>query len=361
MTTVSDNPQSVRDIIQSGAVLPAHPLALTARGTIDETHQRALTRYYVDSGAGGIAVGVHTTQFAIRERGMYPEVLQLAADAAREWTERPFALIAGITGRTSQAQDEASIAVSAGYHAGLLNLAAFRGETEASILSHCREIAQQIPLIGFSLLPEVGGLHLSYAFWREFAAIDQVIAIKMAPFNRYRTIDIVRAVVDAHAEGRITLYTGNDDHVVLDLVTPFLVRRDKEAVSVRIKGGLLGHWSVWTSTAVKMLERIHAEAETGSVSDDLLGLDSLVTDSNGAIYDALNDFRGCIPGGLEVLRRQGLVDSTRCLEDRDKLSVGQMAEIDRVIATYPDLADDEFVAQNLERWLSPVPNVVPVA
>lgn len=342
-------------IFREGTVIPAHPLALTAERTLDERRQRALTRYYLDAGVGGVAVGVHTTQFAIREKGLYEPVLRLAAEECRTWTDRPIALIAGLTGDTPQAVAEAELAASLGYDAGLLNVARLRGRPESDVLEHCRRVAAVIPVIGFALLPEVGGFHLSYDFWREFAEIDGVIGIKMAPFNRYRTLDIVRAVVDARAEHRITLYTGNDDHIVLDLLQPFRIPRDGEHVTVRIRGGLLGHWSVWTHAAVA---QFHALREVGDpVPMDALALDSVVTDCNNAIYDGVNDFAGCIPGCLEVLRRQGLVEGTWCLDENETLSPGQLEEIDRVYASHPDQNDDDFVRAGLDRWLNtPAPS-----
>lgn len=339
-------------IIAQGAVIPAHPLALTADRRIDERRQRALSRYYLDAGAGGLAVGVHTTQFGIRAAGLYPEVLRLAAEEAATWVDRPVALIAGVTGRTPQALAETATAREAGYDAVLLNLAAWRGALEADILAHCRTVAETAPVIGFALLPEVGGMHLSYDFWRGFAELDNVIAIKMAPFNRYRTLDIVRAVVDAGAEERIALYTGNDDHIVLDLLQPFVFRRGDEDVTVRIVGGLLGHWSVWTHRAVALFERLRAAGAADDVPRELLALDSQVTDANRAVYDAVNDFAGCIPGVHEVLRRQGLLEGVWCLDDTETLSPGQQEDITRVMAAYPHLTDDDFVTAHRAAWLS---------
>jgi len=343
--------KSALDVICEGAVIPAHPLVLDSSRTLDRRRQRALSRYYIDAGVGGIAVGVHTTQFAIRQHGIFGDVLSITADAVNDWADRPVALVAGVIGDTAQAVSEAELAASLGYTAAMLNVAAWKGRTEREILEHAREVAQVLPLIGFSLLPEVGGFHLSYNFWRQFAEIDGVIAIKMAPFNRYRTLDIVRAVVDARAEERITLYTGNDDHIVLDLLQPFVIPRDGTYVTVHIKGGLLGHWSVWTQAAVTQFGSI-TEAQGGTISHGLLGLDSIVTDSNGAIYDALNDFAGCIPGCLEVLRRQGLVEGIWCLDPAETLSPGQLEEIDRVYAAHPSLNDDSFVAAHLAAWLA---------
>lgn len=347
-------PSPVLALLRGGTVLPAHPLALTADRQLDRTRQRALTRYYMDAGAGGVAVGVHTTQFAIREAGLYAPVLELAAETVADWADAARLLVAGVTGPTAQALDEARTARGLGYHAVLLNLARLKGASEAEILQHCRAVAAEMPVIGFALLPEVGGFHLSYGFWRAFAGIENVIAIKMAPFNRYRTLDIIRAVADAGAEARVTLYTGNDDHIVLDLLQPFVVRDPGGEVErrLRIRGGLLGHWSVWVRPAVEMLTRIHALPDDADVPQDLLALDSIVTDCNGAIYDALNDLRGCIPGCLEVLRRQGLLAGTWCLDPAETMSPGQIDEIDRVYRQYPEMNDDGFVRANLQRWLA---------
>ena len=348
----SELPRTVQRILREGAVIPAHPLALDADRRLDMRRQRALTRYYIDAGSGGLAVGVHTTQFAIREVGLYEPVLRLAAETARSWTERPLALVAGLVGPTIQAVREARLAVSLGYHAGLLSLAALKGASEDEIVAHCEAVAAEIPLVGFYLQPAVGGLPLGARFWRRFAAIDNVIAIKVAPFNRYRTLDVVRGVVAAGAEDRVTLYTGNDDHIVLDLVVPFDVPRDGVLRRVRFKGGLLGHWSVWTASAVTLLERCRAARERDSVDADLLALDARVTDCNAAFFDVANNFHGCIAGCHEVLRRQGLLAGAWCLDAKEGLSPGQKQDIDRVLVEHADLSDDAFVAENLERWLS---------
>ncbi len=344
-------PDAVLAVLRRGAVIPAHPLALTAERRLDERRQAALTRYYIDAGAGGLAVGVHSTQFTIREAGLYAPVLALAMDTARAWTERPLPMIAGLLGRTAQAVDEARTARDLGYHAGLLGLAAFRDTPEDEIVAHCAAVAEVLPLVGFYLQPAVGGIALPASFWRRFAAIDNVVAIKVAPFDRYRTLDVVRGVVEARAEERVSLYTGNDDNILLDLVTPYVLRRDGEYVTVRFRGGLLGHWNVWVRTAVELLARAHAAVDSGRVDADLLGLAAQVTDCNAALFDVANGFRGCIAGGHEVLHRQGLMRGAWCLDPDERLSPGQREEIDRVIASYPHLADDAFVARNLHRWL----------
>jgi Dihydrodipicolinate synthetase family len=345
------NPQ-VLATLRKGVVIPAHPLALDAERKLDPRRQRALTRYYLDAGAGGLAVGVHTTQFAIREAGLFEPVLELALRSAADWARRPVVMIAGLVGRTAQAVKEAQIARGLGYHAGLLSLAALKGASEDELIAHAQAVARELPLVGFYLQPAVGGLVLPVSFWRRFAAIENVVAIKIAPFNRYRTLDVVRGVVEAGAAERVTLYTGNDDHIVLDLVTPFTVAANGRATTVRIKGGLLGHWSVWVKTAVDLLDRIHAAVAGADVPGDLLALDSQITDCNVAIFDVANDFHGVIAGCHEILRRQGLLAGIWCLDPDETLGPGQRQEIDRVCAAYPHLNDDAFVRANLERWLS---------
>jgi hypothetical protein len=349
-------PGAVRALLQRGTVIPAHLLALDAQRRLDVRRQRALTRYYLDAGAGGLAVGVHSTQFAIRDAGLYEPVLRLALETARDWVPlggtRPLVMIAGLAGRTAQARREAALARELGYHAGLLSLAAMRGAGEDEILAHCREVAQEIALVGFYLQPAVGGIALSAAFWEAFARLPQVVAIKIAPFHRYRTLDVLRGVVAARAEDRIALYTGNDDHIVLDLVTPFALPRDGGEVVVRIRGGLLGHWSVWTRRAVELLERCHAAAARGGVDAELLALDARVTDCNAAFFDVAHDFAGCIAGCHEVLRRQGLLEGIWCLDPAEGLSPGQAEEISRVREAHPMLNDDGFVAAHRARWLA---------
>jgi dihydrodipicolinate synthase/N-acetylneuraminate lyase len=333
------------ELLRRGTVIPAHPLALDARRKLDARRQRALARYYLDAGSGGLAVGVHATQFAIREAGLYEPVLRIAAEEA---AARKALLIGGLAGTTAQARREAELARGLGYHAGMLSLGAMKGASIDELVEHCAAIAAEIPLVGFYLQTAVGGIALPMEFWRRFAAIDNVVAIKIAPFNRYATLDVVRGVVAARAEERIALYTGNDDHIVLDLAVPFAVKRGGEEVRVRMRGGLLGHWSVWTRSAVRLLERIQA----GPMDEDLLALDARVTDCNSAFFDVAHNFAGCIPGCHEVLRRQGLLEGTWCLDPNEKLSPGQSQEIDRVYREHADLADDAFVRANLERWLS---------
>jgi len=338
-----------RKRLTGGVAIPALPLALHGDGAWSKQHQRALVRYYHDAGAGGLAVGVHSTQFEIREpqHGLYEPVLRLAAQTLDDWgADESFVRIAGICGDTGQAMAEAGIAKTYGYHAGLLSLAALKDADEAQMLDHCQAVAEAIPVVGFYLQPAVGGRVLSYEFWRKFFEIEGVVAVKVAPFNRYQTWDVVRAVIDA-GRADVTLYTGNDDNIIADLLTPF--RHD--GTTRRIAGGLLGQWAVWTQKAVGILDEIHA---IGDEPIDPLWMqrNAQLTDANAVVFDAANGFSGCIPGIMEVLRRQGLVPSIRCLDEKERLSPGQSKELDRVIAAYPWLVDDEFVARHLDRWLA---------
>ncbi|MBN7786472.1 dihydrodipicolinate synthase family protein [Ponticoccus gilvus] len=352
MTDWTDIPAPVLDLIQKGTVIPAHPLALDDGNNLDRIRQRALTRYYLDAGAGGLAVGVHTTQFEIREHGLFEPVLKACSEAAEDWSDRPLVRIAGLVGPTEQARREAHIARDLGYHAGLISLAALKTASMDELVAHCREVAKEIPLFGFYLQPAVGGMTLPFEFWRHFAEIENVIGIKMAPFDRYGTLDVVRGVAAARAEDRITLYTGNDDHIVGDLLTPFKIARDDALLTLRIRGGLLGHWSVWTKAAVELYQRCRAAADSGQIPADLLALDTEVTDCNAALFDVANGFRGAIAGCHEVLRKQGFLTHVRCLSPEERLSPGQAEEIARVARDHPHLTDDAFVADNLERWLA---------
>jgi dihydrodipicolinate synthase/N-acetylneuraminate lyase len=349
----------IRSHLQAGQVIPAHPLALDARRRFDERHQRALTRYYIAAGAGGIAVGVHTTQFEIRDpqHGLLAPVLELAsrvADEALANAQRPLIKIAGVCGRTGQALAEARLALYHGYHAGLLSLGAWQNATEQQILEHCQLVAESIPLVGFYLQPAVGGRVLSYSFWRDFAEIPSVVAIKVAPFNRYQTLDVVRAVADAGRED-IALYTGNDDNIVVDLLTRFPCmggRGGARPFEPRIAGGLLGHWAVWTRRAVELLEEIKVARDGTELSTRWLTRAAAITDANGALFDVRHNFAGSIAGIHEVLWRQGLLAGPWCLGPHEVLSLGQREEIDRVIRTYPEMTDDAFVAEHLDEWLT---------
>ena len=341
----------VRAHLLAGHVIPAMPLALTRTRRWDERHQRALVRYYIDAGVGGLAVGVHATQFAIREPqfGLFEPVLALAAETARAWlgpAGRSFALIAGLCGRTDQALREAAVAARHGYHAGLLSLGAWPRDSDAAVLRHCRRVAREFPLIGFYLQPAVGGRVFSYRFWREFAEIPEVVAVKIAPFNRYRTLDVVRAVCDAGRDD-LALYTGNDDHIIADLLTPFSFGGRTR----HIAGGLLGQWGVWTERAVALWRELRSARPAARSAAGWLERNAALTDANAAIFDAAHGFAGCLPGVHEVLRRQGLFATNACLDPNERLSPGQAAEITRVTRAYPWLVDDAFVQKNLSRWL----------
>ena len=345
---------TVLQTLRKGVVIPAHPLALNAQRELDDRRQVALTRYYCEAGAGGIAVGVHTTQFAIRnpQVGLFEPVLRLAAQAASEFERRSgkgLVKVAGVCGPTPQAVSEAEFARNAGYDLALLSLAALPTATDAELLEHCRAVAREIPVCGFYLQPSVGGRLLSYEFWRSFCAIEAVVAIKVAPFNRYQTLDVVRGVVGSGRAGDIALYTGNDDNIIPDLLSEFRV----DGGTASFRGGLLGQWAVWTRRAVELLERIHRCREAnGEDAAEILAESSAVTDANAALFDVRNRFAGCIAGLHEILRRQGLLAGRWCLDPAEDLSPGQLQEIDRVAAAYQHLTDDDFVKNNVDRWLS---------
>lgn len=345
--------QELKKLLAEGTVIPAHPLALNADRTFNEENQRLLTQYYIASGAGGIAVAVHSTQFEIRdpEINLFETVLRLASeeiDKAR--IERPFIKIAGICGPTEQAVSESRIASELGYDTGLLSMGGLQGWTEDAILDRVRAVAAEIPVFGFYLQPSVGGRIFSYKFWEEFVNIDNVEAIKCASFNRYQTLDVMRAVAHSPRREEVIMYTGNDDNIVADLLTPYEFTVEGKPVRVDFKGGLLGHWAVWTRKAVELMEEIkeHKKNLNGSSEINLLTKGVKITDVNAALFDPANDFRGCIPGIHEVLRRQGLMDGIWCLDPNEVLSNGQMEEIDRVYSDYPELNDDEFVKEFLK-------------
>lgn len=345
---------SVFSALHSGLVIPAHPLALTESGQLDERHQRALTRYYHAAGAGGLAVGVHTTQFEIRDVGLLQPVLELAAetvaacDAARS---RQTVRIAGVCGGTEQAVSEARLAADLGYHAGLLSLAALGTASLDVLVGHCQEVAAVIPLVGFYLQPAVGGRVLPRNFWRRFAQIPNVVAIKAAPFNRYQTLDVLRGVAESGRADEIALYTGNDDHILLDLLTEHDIPTEEGPCQLEFAGGLLGHWACWTTRAVEHLELAKRGRRSGTIARSALALAAQITESNAALFDPEHDFAGCIAGIHHVLHRQGLMASTRTLNPNERLSPGQAEAIDRIYAVYPHLTDDDFVAEHLDEWL----------
>ncbi len=350
---------AVLDVLRRGTVIPAHPLALTQDGKFDERHQRALTRYYCAAGAGGVAVGVHTTQFEIRQpqHGLFKPVLELARETAAACAAslgRPVVLIGGICGKTPQALEEAAFLNETGYDAGLLSLAALKDETVPELLAHCRAVAEILPIMGFYLQPAVGGRVLPAGFWRQFAEIENVIAIKMAPFNRYQTFDVVRAVAEAGRAGDLALYTGNDDNILIDLTTRYVFCCPQGDVALSLAGGLLGQWACWTKRAVEHLDRIKRIRSAGSdVPMEILTLATQMTLANKAIFDADRAFAGCIPGISYVLCRQGLMNHIGTLDPADRLSPGQADQIDHIIRQYPHLTDDEFVQANRDIWLAP--------
>lgn len=354
----SEIPAGLLETLRKGTAIPAIPLALDADRRFDPRRQRALVRYYIDAGAGGIAAGVHTTQFEIRDprHGLFRPVLTEVSAAIDGWCARrgrPVLKVGGVCGPTAQALEEAEFLVSEGYHAGLLSLAGHGEDSDEELLAHVRKTAEVIPVIGFYLQPAVGGRILSYEFWRGLCEIENVIAIKMAPFNRYRTFDVVRAVAESGRADEIALYTGNDDNIVVDLLTEYAIRTSRGIRRLRIVGGLLGHWSVWTRRAAELLREARDLSEAGApIPQALLTLAQEVTDANAAVFDAAHNFEGCIPGIHEVLRRQGFLAGTWCLNPEEDLSPGQAEEIDRVCRSYPHLTDDEFVAAHLPEWLS---------
>lgn len=343
---------NIHSLLQQGTVIPAHPLALTQQLTLDEERQRRLTRYYMASGAGGVAVGVHTTQFEIRkpEYNLLEPVLKLASEEIEKANlNRPFIKVAGIVGPVDAAVKEAELAAQYGYHLGLVSMGGLHSYTEAELIKRVEKIAAVIPVFGFYLQPAVGGRILSYEFWRDFADITNVHAIKVAAFNRYQTLDVVRAVCNSSRRNDIALYTGNDDNIIADLITPYRFTIEGEQVEKRFVGGLLGHWAAWTQKSVALFEQIKRSiANNESGYAQLLADGIAVTDMNAVIFDAKHNFKGCIAGIHEVLRRQGLLNGTWCLNPEDVLSPGQAQEIDRVYGLYPQLTDDAFVTDFLK-------------
>ncbi|MGF1584260.1 MAG: dihydrodipicolinate synthase family protein [Bacteroidales bacterium] len=350
-------PEEITDLLHKGVVIPALPLALNDKRKPDIRRQRALMRYYLEAGAGGVAVAVHTTQFAIRlpEFNLFEWILELAQEEFDRFTTntgKPVIRVAGVTGRTDQALKEAGLALKYGYHAVLLSLAALKDSSNKELLDHCRAVARIIPVIGFYLQPAVGGRKLDVDFWRDFAAIDNVVAIKMAPFNRYQTLDVVRGVAESGRSEEIALYTGNDDNILVDLLTEYRITVNDRVIRKRVVGGLLGHWAVWTRSAVKLLENIRKPDYRENLQE-LLSLNVSITDCNAAFFDPANNFAGCIAGIHEVLRRQGILEGLWTLDENEVLSPGQMEEIDRVYRQYPELNDDSFVSENIQKWMKP--------
>lgn len=334
--------------LMQGTVIPAHPLALNEDRTLDEYHQRLLTQYYINAGAGGIAVAVHSTQFEIRdpEFDLFERVLQLASEEVdKAALNKPFIKVCGICGPTDQAVNEAAIALKHGYHIGLLSMGGLQGWSENEILDRVRKVADVIPVFGFYLQPSVGGRIFSYDFWAQFVEIENVQAIKCASFNRYQTLDVMRALANSSRSKEVVMYTGNDDNIVNDLLTKYRFPTTQGEVEIEFKGGLLGHWAVWTQKAVALLERVksYKNQPNAEAANELLTHAIAVTDSNAALFDPSHNFHGCISGLHEVLRRQGLMKDIWCLNPHESLSPGQKEEIDRIYKEYPQLTDDDFV------------------
>lgn len=348
---------TIRSLLARGLAIPASPLALDADRKLDQRRQRALWRYYSAAGAGGVAVGVHTTQFAIRDPkvGLFEPLLALAQDefdrldAGRK---EPLARIAGVCGPTDQAVAEATLARERGFHIGLLSLGALAHADEDALLEHCRAVGEIIPIMGFYLQAAVGGRVLPYRFWRRLAELESLVAIKAAPFNRYHTFDVMRAVATAGRDD-VAMYTGNDDNIVIDLLSPYHIPIGNRVVERHFVGGLLGHWAVWTRRSVELLQRCQLlMAAGGPIPRNMMTHNIEVTDANSVLFDVPNGFAGCIAGIHEVLRRQGLLQGTWCLDPNETLSPNQSEEIDRIYRMYPHLVDDEFVAAHLDAWLA---------
>lgn len=354
----SELPQSILDLVRRGTVIPAVPLALDSNRKFDVHRQRALIRYYLDAGVGGIAVGMHFTQFEIRTPGidLFEPVLRICSEEIDRYTKRtgrPIAKVAGINGLTQSAIKQVETARELGYHFSIVSMAAFKGAMEQEMIFHVSELSKIMPLFGFYLLTGVGGIKLGYSFWRELVEIENVVGIKIAPFDRYGTVDVARALADSGRDQEITLYTGNDDSIIYDFITPYRFSSATSEKTVRIRGGLLGQWGCWTKRAVELHERLLRIIDNNeSITPDLLTLSAQITDANAAIFDPAHHYAGSIPGVNEILRRQGLLEGAWTLKRDEVLSPGQLGEIDRVCAAYPHLTDDEFVKENLNRWLN---------
>ncbi|SDS75424.1 dihydrodipicolinate synthase family protein [Microlunatus soli] len=355
--SAATEPTAPLERFRAGGVIPAHPLALTDDGRLDERRQRALTRYYLEAGSIGVAVAVHTTQFAVHEpgRGLLDPLLTLAAETAREYHsdgELPV-LVAGLSGPTEQAVAEARLAADLGYHLCLLAPHGVGDVDESYLLDRARAVGEVLPVIGFYLQPAVGGRRLSRTFWRSLAELPTTVGIKVAPFDRYATLEVVHGVAESARRSEIALYTGNDDHIVMDLLTSFTGTTSTGRLErLEMVGGLLGQWAVWTQEAVRTLG-LARRAKAGEVQPlhELLQLNPALTDANGVLFDAPNSFAGSIAGVHEVLRRQGLLSNMVFLTDAERLSPGQAEEIDRIWRAYPELRDDAFIAEHLDRWL----------
>lgn len=340
------------DLMQRGGFIPAMPLVLDENRQFDEAGQRRLIRYYLAAGVDGIAAAVHTTQFEIRlpQHNLLEKVLRTAADEMirhEQESGRTILRIAGVCGDEAQAAAEAELAKSLGYDAVLLSPGGLSHKTEEELIHRTQTVAAIMPVVGFYLQPAVGGRLFSYEYWAGICAIENVVAIKCAAFNRYLTIDVARAIAFSGRE--IALYTGNDDSIAADLMTKFSFASPDGVKEIRCVGGLLGHWAVWTHRAVAYFHHLRSAAEKGVLSAEDMTLAAQITDANGAFFDIRGNFAGCIAGIHEVLRRQGLMKGIWCLNPDETLSPGQMEEIERVYQMYPDLNDDAFVRKFLQK------------
>ena len=343
------------EILKKGTVIPATPLVLDENRKIDEKGIRLLMKYYLNCGVGGIATAVHTTQFEIRkpEIALFDPILKIVSeeiDGFEKKNNKVIVKVAGVCGAAEQAVREAETAKKYGYDAVLLSPGGLNSLSEEELIERTARVAEIMPVIGFYLQTAVGGRVFSYDYWEKICATENVAAIKCASFNRYQTLDVVRAAAMSERSGEITLYTGNDDNIVIDLLTEYSFDKNGKTVKRGFDGGLLGHWSVWTKKAVEIFNRIKEEKGKEAVSKEMLTLAAQITDSNGAFFDTANNFSGCIPGLHEVLRRQGLMKNIYCLNPEETLSKGQAEEIDRVYRAYPHLNDDKFIADNIEAW-----------
>lgn len=301
-------------------------------------------------------MGVHTTQFAIRKKGLYEPVLRLAVDTVSDLrARRPIIKVAGVSGTPEQAVAEAQLAADLGYDLALVIPGG--SKTEDELLEKVRLVSSVIPVFGFYLQPAVGGMPLSFKFWRILSDIEGVAAIKIAPFDRYRTFDVMRGVLMSERCSEIALYTGNDDNIVADLFASLSAVVGGEKREVRFVGGLLGQWAVWTRRAVSTLAMVKRARKGGLVPAEMRELfeeAGEMTEANAVIFDATNDFKGSIAGIGEVLRRQGLTANSKTLESRDSLSPGQSREIEEMLIRHPSLhtEDDEMIRQRLDQWLA---------
>lgn len=350
-----DRHEKALEILKSGTVIPATPLALDENRNFDEYSQRLLMKYYLNCGVGGIATAVHSTQFEIRdpEVQLFEPILKLVSDEIADFenkTGKVIVKVAGVCGKTEQAVKEAELAKKYGYDAVLLSPGGLNDLPESELIERTKAVAGVMPVIGFYLQTAVGGRRFSYNYWQQICEIPNVVAIKAAPFNRYMSLDVARAAALSSRSDEITLYTGNDDNIVIDLLTTYKFDVDGKHYEKGFEGGLLGHWSVWTKRAVELFEKCKQEKGKDSISAEMLSLANAVTDSNAVLFDGANGFAGCIPGLHYVLKKQGLMKTLNCINPNEVLSCGQAEEIERIYDMYPSLVDDDFVKENIENW-----------